>query len=101
LAIADDFPNFVIGFISQKRISTNPAHLHLSPGIQFARKDDSLGQRYTTPEESIGDNKSDIIIVGRGILSEIDRVDSAIEYKKRGYNAYLKRLGRQKINGFQ
>jgi uridine monophosphate synthetase len=99
--MANDYPDFVIGFISQKQVSNNPCHLHLSPGVQLEQACDTLGQRYITPEHSIINNKSDIIIVGRGILNHIDRLDTAIEYKKRGYNAYLKRLGRQKLNAFQ
>ncbi len=57
-----------------------------------------LGQKYTTPEQAIVNNKTDIIIVGRGILKQTDRVSAAIQYKNIAYNAYQSRL--QHSNGF-
>jgi 3-keto-L-gulonate-6-phosphate decarboxylase len=40
---------------------------------------------------SILTNETDIIIVGRGIITSDDPVASAIKYKEASYNAYLKR----------
>lgn len=53
---------------------------------------DNLGQQYMTPEKAIYNNKCDIVIVGRGILKQSDRVQAAINYKNLAYNAYLRRL---------
>ena len=53
---------------------------------------DSLGQRYVTPQDVILENKSDVIIVGRGITKASDPVAEAELYRKAGYDAYLKRL---------
>ena len=53
---------------------------------------DKLGQQYITPEMSILDQKSDIIIVGRGITDSENRVETTIKYKNAAYNAYLKRI---------
>jgi uridine monophosphate synthetase len=53
---------------------------------------DKLGQQYTTPETSIIDQKSDIIIVGRGITDSENRIETAIKYKNAAFNSYLKRI---------
>ncbi|TSR51438.1 Uridine 5'-monophosphate synthase [Bagarius yarrelli] len=53
---------------------------------------DDLGQQYTTPEQVIGSKGSDVIIVGRGILSASDRLKEAEKYRKAGWDAYRGRL---------
>lgn len=53
---------------------------------------DNLGQQYNTPDEVIRIKYSDIIIVGRGILSASDRQKEAEKYRKAGWEAYLSRL---------
>lgn len=92
--IAEDNKDFVIGFISQKRVCNDPAMVHIAPGIQL--KDDSmrdtLGQQYVTPEMSIIDQKCDIIVVGRGIINSDDPIATALKYKQIAYNSYLKRI---------
>lgn len=56
---------------------------------------DVLGQQYTTPEEVVCNKGSDVIIVGRGILGAPDRLKAAESYRKSGWEAYAKRLGRR------
>jgi len=65
--MAESHPDFVIGFICLKKLSDNPALLHMTPGVQLSTGKDSLGQQYQTPESVIAAG-SDVIIVGRGIL---------------------------------
>ena len=38
-------------------------------GISFEESGDGLGQHYITPETAVGSNLTDVIIVGRAILS--------------------------------
>ncbi|KAF4086535.1 hypothetical protein AMELA_G00084650 [Ameiurus melas] len=90
--MADDHPDFVFGFISGSKVSAKPEHVHMTPGVRLQSGGDDLGQQYTTPEEVIRSKGSDVIIVGRGILSASDRKEEAEKYRKAGWEAYLSRL---------
>ncbi len=91
IAMAQQFPDFVIGFISQTKLSPEPHWLYLTPGIQFHETNDSHGQQYISPAQAITYNGSDIIIVGRGILNAGDPVSIAKKYREAGWQAYLNR----------
>jgi uridine monophosphate synthetase len=92
LKMAEQFPEFVIGFISQHALSTNPSWIYLSPGIHLGRSEDQLAQQYTSPEKAIAEQGSDIIIVGRGILTAKDPLQEAKHYRQAGWDAYLRRM---------
>lgn len=88
--------DFVIGFIAQRRMSEREDEdfLIFTPGVQLAAKStgDALGQQYRTPADVIGRDGCDVIIVGRGIYSEPDRIaETAQQYQKAGWDAYLQR----------
>lgn len=85
--LALKYPEFVIGFICQEKLTDNPTLLHLTPGIQKQEKGDSLGQQYNTPEYAIIEKGSDIIIVGRGITEALSPEEAAKEYRHLGWNA--------------
>lgn len=87
IAMANQYPDFVIGFIALRKLSENPCHVHLTPGIQSTAGTDQLGQQYQTPESAISAG-TDIIIVGRGICSAKDPAKEAFIYKQRAWNAY-------------
>lgn len=91
LAFAEQFPEFVFGFIAQNKLSDNPAWIYLTPGVQFQSKGDALGQQYVTPEKAIIENGVDVIIVGRGILQTDNPATAAKHYRKAGWDAYLKK----------
>ncbi|XP_037345395.2 uridine 5'-monophosphate synthase [Pungitius pungitius] len=94
LTMAEEQSDFVIGFICGSKITKRPEFIHMTPGVQLQAGGDVLGQQYTTPEEVLYRNGSDVIIVGRGILEAPDRLAAAESYRKSGWEAYTKRLGR-------
>jgi uridine monophosphate synthetase len=87
--MAEQFPEWVMGFISQRKLSDHPGWIYLTPGIQLIEGKDSLGQQYTTPERTIIENESDIIIVGRGILTASDPLLEAKKYRQAGWEANI------------
>ncbi|KAM9225105.1 uridine 5'-monophosphate synthase [Dugong dugon] len=91
--MAEEHSEFVVGFISGSRVSMEPEFLHLTPGVQLEAGGDNLGQQYNSPQEVIGKQGSDIIIVGRGILTAPNRLEAAELYRKAAWEAYLSRLG--------
>ncbi|KAI5948565.1 Uridine 5'-monophosphate synthase [Manis javanica] len=90
--MAEEHSDFVVGFISGSRVSMKPEFLHLTPGVQLEAGGDNLGQQYNSPQEVIGSRGSDIIIVGRGILTSAHRLGAAEMYRKAAWEAYLSRL---------
>ncbi|XP_069791691.1 uridine 5'-monophosphate synthase [Narcine bancroftii] len=90
--LAEEHTDFVIGFISSSNISGRSEFIHMTPGVQMQIGEDNLGQKYLSPEEVINRRASDVMIVGRGILSAKDCVEAARVYKKAGWEAYLNRL---------
>ncbi|XP_071978229.1 uridine 5'-monophosphate synthase isoform X2 [Engystomops pustulosus] len=93
--LAEDHPSFVFGFIAGGKVSEQPQFLHLTPGVQMQPGGDSLGQQYQTPHDVIINKGSDIIIVGRGILSSSRRHEAADMYRRAGWEAYVARIGRK------
>nr|XP_060630990.1 uridine 5'-monophosphate synthase [Anolis sagrei ordinatus] len=91
--MAEEHADFVLGFISGSRIVEKPEFLHLTPGVQMQTGSDNLGQKYLSPQEVIGKRRSDIIIVGRGILSACNRSEEAEAYRKLAWESYLQRIG--------
>ncbi len=92
LQLARANPDFVIGFVSQHRLTDEPNFIHFTPGIQLQEGGDALGQQYNTPKTAIIDNEVDIIIVGRGIYKASDPTTQAKIYQEAGWQAYQQRL---------
>lgn len=84
--------DFVIGFITTKKLLDNPVFINFTPGVQLQTKNDALGQQYLTPESVILERGSDVIIVGRGIYEAADPLTVAKEYRTAGWQAYQQRL---------
>lgn len=83
--------DFIIGFICVDKVTDDERFIHMTPGVSMSSSGDKLGQQYLTPDEVIGNRKSDIMIVGRGIYKAEDPVQAAIEYKEAGFMAYKNR----------
>jgi orotidine 5'-phosphate decarboxylase subfamily 1 len=88
VTMAEQFPEFVMGFIAQRKLSSHPGWIYLTPGVQLAEKNDALGQQYITPQAALIQNQTDIIIVGRGILHAPDPLLAAQQYRAFGWEAY-------------
>uniref|UniRef100_A0A8D0HML4 Uridine 5'-monophosphate synthase n=1 Tax=Sphenodon punctatus TaxID=8508 RepID=A0A8D0HML4_SPHPU len=91
--MAEENSDFVFGFISGSRVNEKPEFLYLTPGVQLQAGGDNLGQKYLSPQEVIGNKGSDIIVVGRGILSASNRLEEAERYRKAAWTSYLRRVG--------
>ena len=99
--VARQHPDFVMGFISQQSLNTEPGDnfLTLTPGVKLPAagsqhiQGDGLGQQYRTPQEVIGRDGADVIIVGRGILEAGDRSAEAERYRCEAWRAYETRVG--------
>lgn len=91
LKMAEQFADFVIGFITQQALSADPHWINMTPGVKLQGGGDKLGQQYIPPEKAIIENHSDLIIVGRGIITAPDPVTEARKYREQGFKAYQKR----------
>jgi len=91
LRMAEENKDFVIGFITMRQLLDDPTFVNLTPGVQLAVGGDNLGQQYNTPDKVIREQKSDIIIVGRGIYGAADPLAEAKKYRAAGWQAYIER----------
>ena len=86
--------DFVFGFVAQRRMSERDDEdfLVFTPGVQMTASGDTLGQQYRTPRDVILKDGCDIIIVGRGIYSDLGNVKlKAEQYRDAGWQAYEER----------
>lgn len=91
--MAEQHPDVVVGMVSQQKLLSSRGQLHFTPGVHMSGViSDGKGQQYRTPDHVISSCGSDIIIVGRGIYEDPDPVASAIQYRTKGYEAYLHRV---------
>jgi orotidine 5'-phosphate decarboxylase subfamily 1 len=88
VALAKAHEDFVIGFIAQQKLTEEPQFIHFTPGIQSAATSDNLGQQYLTPERAILENKTDVLLVGRGIYEAANPAQAAQLYQTKGWQAY-------------
>ncbi|XP_048730504.1 uridine 5'-monophosphate synthase-like isoform X2 [Ostrea edulis] len=92
VTMAERHKDFVIGFICQSKLTSDPDLIHMMPGVQLHAGGDNLGQQYTSPEVAVQSHGADVIIVGRGITKSSDPAAMAKNYQTAGYNAYLELL---------
>ena len=95
--------DFVVGFVSQQSLNqkSDDTFLSFAPGINLPAKgekavnSDGKGQKWRTPDEVIGQDGIDVVIVGRGILGADDRAEAAERYREASWKAYEARIGRR------
>lgn len=92
LEMAKQNKDFVIGFITMKKLLDDPEFINFTPGVKLVGGSDDLGQQYNTPQNVILNNGSDVIIVGRGVYEAEDPVLEAKRYRDAGWRAYEERL---------
>ncbi|EKG09475.1 hypothetical protein MPH_13483 [Macrophomina phaseolina MS6] len=100
--IARQHKEFVMGFIAQRSLNSEPGDnfLTMTPGVKILPKaqegqvDDGKGQQYNNPRQIILEHGSDIVIVGRGIVEADDRAKEAERYRKEAWAAYEERIAK-------
>ncbi|XP_067938297.1 uncharacterized protein [Watersipora subatra] len=98
VSMAQENNDFVIGFISQSKLTSDPTLIHMTPGVKISGEaGDKLGQRYVSPEEAVRLRGADVIIVGRGITMADDRVAATKMYQQAAYSSY-ESLRKQQIS---
>jgi uridine monophosphate synthetase len=93
LKMAEQHPEFVVGFITQHALTSDSRWINLTPGIKLESGNDALGQQYNTPESAILERGTDVIIVGRGIIAAKSPLEEAKRYRESGWKAYQLRTG--------
>jgi uridine monophosphate synthetase len=91
LKMAEKFPHFVIGFITQQPLTNDLHWINFTPGVKLIEGRDALLQQYTTPHKAIWEKGNDVIIVGRGIIESENPLITAQKYRKSGWESYLQR----------
>ena len=92
IKMAEKNSDFVIGFITTRKLVDDPGFIHMTPGVKLHGGGDKHGQRYNTPASVIEEKKCDVIIVGRGVTQADDMLEAAKIYRAAGWDAYQKRL---------
>lgn len=85
-----NFSSVVAGVVAQERVLPD-GFIHLTPGVNLNDKKDTYGQQYRTPKVVIGEKGTDMIIVGRGIISSTTPLKTAIKYRQQSWEAYQNR----------
>ena len=96
-------PDFVLGFIAQQSLNkkADDAFMTFAPGVSLPKegnelvKGDGKGQQYRGPDQVVGRDGVDVVIVGRGILGAADRGREAERYREAAWEAYERRIGRK------
>lgn len=86
--MAQEHDDFVIGFITTRKLTDDDKFINFTPGVKFGGGGDGLKQQYNTPEKAVAQG-SDVLIVGRGIYQSTDPQTEAQRYRTEAWKAYL------------
>jgi uridine monophosphate synthetase len=87
LEMAEQFSDLVVGVITSRKLAESP-FLKMTPGVSDESKNDKKGQQYVSIEYAMQELQSDILIVGRAILSAQDPSEKAKEYQSKAWSLY-------------
>ncbi|KAI9845597.1 MAG: orotidine 5'-phosphate decarboxylase [Thelocarpon superellum] len=103
VSMAREHRGFVVGFVAQRSLNSDDDDhfLTLTPGVSLPAAGgdgpvptgDGLGQQYNSPRHVVLQKGSDVIIVGRGIITARDRAAEAERYRREAWLAYEERVG--------
>lgn len=86
--MAKEHSDFVLGFITQRKLSEDPSMIHFTAGVKTYVGKDALGQRYRTIEQAIVEQQNDIVIVGREIIHATDPLARAKIIREIAWDCY-------------
>lgn len=104
---AREHKGFVMGYVAQEALNSAPddTFVLMTPGCKLPPPEeedrtedngpiggDGLGQQYNTPSKLVTTLGTDIVIVGRGIITAGDPPSEAERYRRKAWKAYLARL---------
>ncbi|CRK99704.1 CLUMA_CG013005, isoform A [Clunio marinus] len=93
MKIAETYPDFVAGIVGQSAdLIKDPGMIQLTPGVKLEEGEDSLGQKYNSPEYVVKEKGADIAVVGRGIILNKNPEAVAKTYRDRLWEAYNSRI---------
>lgn len=81
IRLAEQFPDNVVGFVAQRKLTGNSKHYTFTPGVSLDAQEDSLGQTYSHPERVMAAG-ADFLIVGRDIYTNPEPEKRILEYKR-------------------
>lgn len=88
--MAEEYHESVLGFMSQRRLFQDEYRfIYATPGVNIDNHQDHMLQTYRTPESIIGQDKSDLIIVGRAIYESDNVKEAAKQYKESGWKCLV------------
>uniref|UniRef100_A0A1B6E8N6 Uridine 5'-monophosphate synthase n=2 Tax=Clastoptera arizonana TaxID=38151 RepID=A0A1B6E8N6_9HEMI len=87
------FPELVVGVVCQSPdVVASPALIQFTPGVRGVEGNDSLGQKYNTPEAVVKVKRADIAVVGRGIIKAGSPGEAAKTFQRDLWKAYMERI---------
>ena len=92
LKLGRKFPDLVSGFVYRNHdVISDDAFVRFMPGVSLETSTDGGDQSYVTVEKAVGEEKCDVIIVGRAILKSEDRIATVETLKSRAWQCFRER----------
>ena len=92
LQLGKKYPETVSGFVYRNYdVISDDSFVRFMPGVSLETSTDGADQNYVTVEKAVGDEKCDVVIVGRAILKSDNRVATIESLKSRAWKCYTER----------